>query len=93
MRVEVSAKAERYLERQARELSRGLGRAVRPTEVLELLIELAILDEDRYEPDSGAVLSTIRRSAEQPERDSSRAGEPAGRFAPQLLLRHLKGED
>jgi len=84
---------ERYLERQARELSRDLGRTVRPAEVLELLVELAIADEGLYDPDSGAVLSTTRRSVEQPERDSSRAGEPAGRFAPQLLLRHLKGED
>lgn len=84
---------ELYLERTARSLSRDLGRAVKPAEVLELLVELAIRDEGLYDPDSGAVLSTTRRSAVQPERDSSRAGEPAGLFAPQLLLRHLRGED
>ena len=84
---------ERYLERRARELSRALGRAVKPAEVLELLVELAIEDEALYDPGSGAVLSTERRTAVQPERDSSRAGEPAGRFVPQLLLRHLRGED
>lgn len=84
---------ERYLERRARELSRALGRVVKPPEVLELLVELAIKDEALYDPDSGAVLSTERRTAVQPERDSSRAGEPAGRFVPQLLLRHLRGED
>lgn len=89
----MKAHHERYLERQARELSRALGRAVKPAEVLELLVELAIKDEGLYDPDNGAVLSTTRRSVEQPARDSSRVGEPAGRFAPQLLLRHLKGED
>lgn len=84
---------ERYLERQARSLSRDLGRTVKPAEVLELLVELAVQDEGLYDPDDGEVLSTRRRTAEQPERDSSRAGEPAGRFAPQRLLLHLRRED
>ncbi len=82
-----------YLERQARSLSRDLGRAVRPAEVLELLIELAISDEEIYDPDDGSVLSTTRRSVVQPVRDPAAGSEPSARFAPQLLLRHLKGED
>ena len=81
-----------YLERQARSLSRDLGRAVKPAEVLEMLVEMAVVDEGIYDPDDGSVLSTTRRSAVQPGRDLSVGSEPAGRFAPQLLLRHLRGE-
>ena len=93
MRVELPDKVAQYLERQARLLSRDLDRPHDAVEVLELLVELALEDEGVYDPDDGSAISATRRRVAQPERDSSRVGEPAGRFAPQLLLRHLRRED
>jgi hypothetical protein len=82
-----------FLERTARELTKQSGRRVRPEEVLELLVELAIRDENLYDPESGAVLSTDRRKAEQLERDLARPDEPAARFALQRLLQDVKDAD
>ena len=81
----------RYLERTARILSRDAGRRVRPEEVLELLVELAIADEGTYDPETGAVLSNTARAPIQPAR--VRESEPSGRLALQRLSQPLPGGD
>jgi hypothetical protein len=90
VRAELSPKAERYLERTARALSRGAGRRVRSEEVLELLVELAIADEGVYEPETGVLLPNTERALSQPAR--ARESEPSGRLALQRLSRRLQDE-
>jgi hypothetical protein len=81
----------RYLERTARTLSREAGRRVRPEEVLELLVELAIVDEGTYDPETGAVLSNTARAPIQPAR--AQESEPSGRLALQRLSQPPQGGD
>lgn len=51
-----------YLVRTARELSRAKDRKVSPKEVLEALVDLAILDEGIYDPQDTRVISAERRA-------------------------------
>lgn len=77
----MKAHAHAYLERTARELSKALGRRVRPDDILEMLVEIAIEDEGLYDPDAGFILGVDVVAATQPERSSTSAQEPAGRSA------------
>lgn len=65
----------RYLIRTARELSKRAGRKVRPQEVLEAVLDLAIHDEGLYDPEDDRVIS-----AEKREIRAAASGSPARRF-------------
>lgn len=61
----------RYLSRTARRLSSRLGRTVKPGEVLQALVDMAIADEATYDPeDSGRLITEGRREIVQAERAS-----------------------
>ena len=50
-----------YLLRTSRALSSSLGRSVRPAEVLEAILDMAIRDENVYDPEDGRPMSTSRK--------------------------------
>jgi hypothetical protein len=60
---------EAYLTRTARRLSRDLGKTVSKKDILEAILDLAIQDEELFDPeDHGQPISAERRAVMQVER-------------------------
>jgi hypothetical protein len=60
---------EAYLTRTARRLSRDLGRTVSKKDVLEAILDLALQDEELFDPeDPGRPISAERRAVMQVEK-------------------------
>lgn len=75
----------RYLARNARQLSLTLGRKVTERDVLGALLDMAIADEEIYDPKDSRPVSAERRAIIQAEK--------AGRsqaFGAEEILRRLK---
>ena len=62
---------EGYLERVSRRLSQRIGRSVSKREVLEAILDLALLDEGLFDPeDPGTPMSSTRREILKTEAES-----------------------
>jgi len=59
-----------YLDRTARKMSRRLGKRVSRRDVVEALIEIAISDEEIYDPEYEIPTTSLRREIVQVERES-----------------------
>jgi len=71
-----------YLQRVSRRLSQKLGRSVSKREILEAVLDLALLDEGLFDPaDLGNPVSQTRREILKAESDSRMTG-----LSPQELL-------
>lgn len=82
--MKLPAHCEAYLERSARRLSTR-GASISPEAVLIALVELAIQDEGRFDPeDLSSPLSPLRREIVQAE-----AGARSARFGPDEVVRSL----